>query len=311
MHLFLSPLLPKSGGRLQIQDPFYPSMQVFMEFGYHMIRIGGISSKEDLNPLNEQNKNIDISEESLNQSTFTPETTILHETKKPPLNTNKKNNDLLKKLENRLNGSNFRQINELFYKKTSSEALAIFSKDKTLFQKYHDGFKSQVEKWPINPVEMVIKLLNKRSKDLIVADMGCGEAKITQNVHQKVYSFDLVASNSNVVECDISSTPLNDCTVDIVVFCLSLMGKNIDSFIKEARRIIKMKGKVIIMEVQSRFISINKFVLQVQQFGFEIIYKKKITNFFILFEFKAIKPTKLKSKQMNPIKLKPCLYKKR
>lgn len=43
-----------------------------------------------------------------------------------------------------------------------------------------------------------------RSAELIVADMGCGEAKIAQNVKQKVYSFDLVAQNSSTVACDMS-----------------------------------------------------------------------------------------------------------
>ena len=34
--------------------------------------------------------------------------------------------------------------------------------------------------------------------------MGCGEAKIAQNVEQKVHSFDLVSHNEYVTACDMS-----------------------------------------------------------------------------------------------------------
>ena len=48
------------------------------------------------------------------------------------------------------------------------------------------------------------KFVSYRSGELIVADMGCGEAKIAQSVKQKVHSFDLVAQNSLTVACDMS-----------------------------------------------------------------------------------------------------------
>lgn len=40
---------------------------------------------------------------------------------------------------------------------------------------------------------------------MVVADLGCGEAKIAKTVPHKVYSFDLVAANESVTACDISS----------------------------------------------------------------------------------------------------------
>ena len=43
-----------------------------------------------------------------------------------------------------------------------------------------------------------------RPADLVVADMGCGEAKIAQSVRQKVHSFDLVARNRYITACDMS-----------------------------------------------------------------------------------------------------------
>lgn len=37
----------------------------------------------------------------------------------------------------------------------------------------------------------------------MVADFGCGDAKLSKNVPNKVHSFDLVAANENVTACDM------------------------------------------------------------------------------------------------------------
>ena len=73
--------------------------------------------------------------------------------------------------------------------------------------KYHSGFRSQVETWPTNPLDIMITQLNSpgSSKDWIVADMGCGEARLSASVPQKVHSFDLVAANDRVVACDVKN----------------------------------------------------------------------------------------------------------
>ena len=96
---------------------------------------------------------------------------------------------------------------------------------------------------------------------MVIADFGCGTAKLAQSglmfiinlkmqasfniilylVKSKVHSFDLVAANDLVTPCDMKNVPLTDKSCDIVVFCLSLMGKNITDFICEAHRILKLK----------------------------------------------------------------------
>lgn len=38
----------------------------------------------------------------------------------------------------------------------------------------------------------------------MVADFGCGDAKLARSVPQKVHSFDLVALNDSVTACDMS-----------------------------------------------------------------------------------------------------------
>ena len=68
----------------------------------------------------------------------------------------------------------------------------------------------------------------------------------------KVHSFDLVSPNKFVTACDMSNVPLEDKSVDVCVFCLSLMGTNLADFIREAHRVLKNDGRVKIAEVRSR-----------------------------------------------------------
>lgn len=133
----------------------------------------------------------------------------------------------------------------------------------------------------------------------------------------KVHSFDLAASHPDVVVCDMSKVPLQDATVDVVIFCLSLMNTNFIDAIREAKRILKPKTGVLkIAEVESRFENgPNKFIIAVEEIGF----KKRILNtqykVFTMLEFVTsdlqTKTQVPKSKIVGDGILKPCLYKKR
>ncbi|MEE6527664.1 hypothetical protein FKM82_029211, partial [Ascaphus truei] len=79
-----------------------------------------------------------------------------------------------------------------------------------------------------------------RPPSLVVADFGCGDAQLARSVRNQVHSFDLVALNDQVTACDMAKVPLLDETVDVAVFCLSLMGKNIVEFLQEANRVLKL-----------------------------------------------------------------------
>jgi len=75
---------------------------------------------------------------------------------------------------------------------------------------------------------------------VVVADFGCGDAKLARAFPKvKVHSFDFVAVNQYVTAGDMAHTSLANGSVDIAVFCLSLMGTNLQSFIKEANRVLK------------------------------------------------------------------------
>ena len=50
-----------------------------------------------------------------------------------------------------------RYINQQLYTQTGSEAAQLFKGDKDSFHCYHEGFQNQVEKWPTNPVDIIIQ----------------------------------------------------------------------------------------------------------------------------------------------------------
>ncbi len=156
--------------------------------------------------------------------------------------------------------------------------------------------------------------------------MGCGEAKIMRHFLEKieynklikVHSFDLAVSHPGVVVCDMSKVPLNDSSVDVVIFCLSLMNTNFLDAIREAKRILKPKtGLLRIAEVESRFENgPNAFISAVEEIGFKKRNLNTQYKVFTLFEF-IISETQTKKsgtpklKGSDNIVLKPCLYKKR
>lgn len=79
-----------------------------------------------------------------------------------------------------------------------------------------------------------------RPKNYIIADFGCGEGRLAESVFQKTYSLDLVAANESIIACDMAQTPLTTNSINVVVFCLSLMGTNLKDFFLEANRVLKM-----------------------------------------------------------------------
>ena len=214
----------------------------------------------------------------------------------------------LQEMKRKLSGAKFRLLNQQLYTSSSSSAVSLFKNDPSLYETYHEGFRVQVESWPVNPVDVFIKdISNLKNPKLVIADMGCGDAKIAQSFPESnVYSFDLVAS-SLVTACDIRKTPLSNSSVDICIFCLSLMGTNLPDFLKEAHRILKMNGRLKIAEIESRFEGIEAFVDGILSFGFKKIKVDKSHKVFVLFEF--VKSTEKCGG--NQLILKPCLYKKR
>ncbi|XP_041360343.1 ribosomal RNA-processing protein 8-like [Gigantopelta aegis] len=221
----------------------------------------------------------------------------------------KKDLSLREKMLDRLNSARFRYLSEQMYTQTGSEAKTLFENDKEAFQVYHEGYQAQVNKWPLSPLNVIIKEILKRPTDLVVADFGCGEAVLAQSVPNVVYSFDLVALNEYVTACDMAKVPLSPGSADVAVFCLSLMGTNLTDYLCEASRVLKQGGLLKIAEVASRFGKRSKFVRDVERMGFKLTDKNTENKMFYLFDF--VKTGNVKKDLIPQIELNPCLYKKR
>lgn len=198
-----------------------------------------------------------------------------------------------------------------------------------------------MESWPINPLDNIIQWIRENHGDAVVADMGCGEARLAKSVTNLVHSFDMVSSHNNVMvppygnrkeyvskivevtSCDISHVPLSDESVDIVVFCLSLMGTNLQDFVREAHRILKPTGIVKIVEVRSRFYDnaankhgndagLRRFVSLIESTGFSVHFSESLGDNRMFFELECRKQgvSHLKGK-VKKFSAKPCIYKRR
>lgn len=202
---------------------------------------------------------------------------------------------LQQKMMTKLSGSRFRWINEQLYTTTSEHALDLVKKQPALFDEYHQGFRSQVQGWPENPVDVFVRQFQERTarpvcapgglpghadKKVVIADMGCGEAQFALDVntfvakhnkqnkgkkgpaHKKldvtVHSFDLKKANERITVADIKNVPLPDGSCNIVIFCLALMGTNFLDFIEEAYRLLAPNGELWIAEIKSRFLELTQ-----------------------------------------------------
>lgn len=152
-----------------------------------------------------------------------------------------KNLSLRERMTARLKAAKFRLLNEEMYSSSGGNAQKLFTKDTDAFKSYHEGYRQQVEHWPINPIDLIIKSVKKLPKTHVIADFGCGEAKLAQSVQQTVHSFDLVALNDHVTACNMAHVELESNSVDVSVFCLSLMGTNLQDYFLEANRVL-IKG---------------------------------------------------------------------
>ncbi|OAA59553.1 rRNA processing protein [Niveomyces insectorum RCEF 264] len=96
-----------------------------------------------------------------------------------------------------------------------------------------------------------------------IADVGCGDARlaaalapVASRLRVAVHSYDLHADPANqylTAAADAADLPLADGSVDVVVFCLALMGTNWPAFVEEAYRVLRWKGELWVAEIKSRF----------------------------------------------------------
>ncbi|GAD93881.1 rRNA processing protein Rrp8 [Paecilomyces variotii No. 5] len=217
-----------------------------------------------------------------------------------PPTTTAKLTPLQQAMRQKLLSARFRHLNQTLYTTPSTEALDLFTANPELFEEYHAGFSRQVkESWPSNPVDGYIKAIRTRGAVhpsqkkqqkgsgksngpsplprrpnglCTIADLGCGDAQLARSLtpsakklNLKLLSYDLHVPDPLVTKADISNLPLEDGTVDLTIFCLSLMGTNWVSFVEEAWRVLRSdgKGECWVSEVKSRFGKVTRKKAQI------------------------------------------------
>ena len=161
------------------------------------------------------------------------------------------------------------QMNRHYCVRKSSTLHAELVKDPTFFYEYHTEFRKVKETWGDDIPHRIIanKIKNHGMTDWVVADFGCGDALLAREIPNITYSFDHVAVDDTVIACDISKTPLEDRSVDLAVFSLSLIGVNWKDYLKESFRVTKTDGYIIVAETITRDNHFN-FQDTIQEMGY-------------------------------------------
>jgi hypothetical protein len=147
----------------------------------------------------------------------------------------------------------FTALNRRWSTSRSNTIRARLQEDPSEWFLYHTLYREARESWPEQPFERIADRIRVRP-DWVVGDFGCGECLLGRALpDNRVISLDHVGWDESVIECDMSDTPLDDASLDVVVFSLSLMGTNWTDYLQEAYRTLKPYGHLFIAEPQRRW----------------------------------------------------------
>jgi superfamily II DNA or RNA helicase len=131
-----------------------------------------------------------------------------------------------------------------------------------LWKQYHAISEQNEETFPDDeiPRNVIIATLDriKSNRTRRIVDMGCGKAQISQHFKDDprftFTNYDHIAFDETIVtSCDISKTPIDDNSVDVVILSLAMWGSNCHSYITEAYRILENSGTLYIIEPTKRW----------------------------------------------------------
>ena len=128
-----------------------------------------------------------------------------------------------------------------------------FTENRGEWYTYHDSRDRLRAEWGEDPQDVIAAKINESGAHGIIADMGCGrnelKGKIT-SYYDKWLSFDHVANDETVIEADTTnlSEYVADESLDVVVYCLSIWGRNKKDYFKEANRMLKRGGVMYVAE---------------------------------------------------------------
>ena len=153
---------------------------------------------------------------------------------------------------------------------------------------YHTRMREAEPDWQFIPRSSCVEHLKTNlPPGSNVGDFGAGEAglaKLLAGLHN-VYSFDHIAINDSVTQCDMANTGLEPSVLDAAVFSLSLLGSNIKDYIQEAYRTLKPGGQLIIWHKKAGA-DLEKFVTNLAQLGFAVVQKETRSDFFFVWAIK-------------------------
>ena len=182
----------------------------------------------------------------------------------------------------------FSAMNRTWNQSRSSTTQTRLQQNPEEWAQYHTLYREARKNWSVLPFEEFIRWAQQRS-DYVIGDFGCGEAKVAEALADRhtVHSFDYVAANDDVVACDMTKTPLEDGTLDVALFSLSLMGANFTDYLREAWRVLKLDGQLHIFEATSRFGNREAFVAGLKQLGFSIVEVRDAWKFTYIHALKS------------------------
>lgn len=185
----------------------------------------------------------------------------------------------------------FSTMNRSWNQSNSHEIHKRLQENPEEWEQYHTLYRQARKDWAVIPYEEIIRWCERRS-DYFIGDFGCGEAKLAEALSDRhtVYSFDHIAINQDVVECDIAHIPLDDETLDVAAFSLSLMGRNFTDYLREAYRTLKLDGSLHIIEATSRFRNIADFTKGLKQLGFSVVETRDLWKFTHIHAIKTENP---------------------
>jgi superfamily II DNA or RNA helicase len=179
----------------------------------------------------------------------------------------------------------FSNLNQRWNVSTSYTTGKRLNEDPTEWYHYHTLYREARKDWNEIPYIEIAKQIKRT--DYVIADLGCGENLLKNELPNKVLSFDHVAIDDTVIACDISNIPLEDETIDVVVFSLSLMGTNYGDYLKEAYRILKPMQPIMIAETSNQWKnSENDFKKILLEIGFNNIVMRESDKFIYVTAFK-------------------------
>tara|TARA_Y100000590_G_C15732323_1_gene1017457 strand:- start:234 stop:3980 length:3747 start_codon:yes stop_codon:yes gene_type:complete len=167
------------------------------------------------------------------------------------------------------NLGDFSKMNLRFNQNSSAQNMNWLKANPDEWHKYHKLQEKTFEEKGYQPSDIWIDRIKKMSSRLTIADFGCGKAYVSKTFPGRVLSFDLVANDSSVIECNIKSVKeyVGDGDIDIALFSMSLMGKDWKDFLKEAWRCLPADGHLFISnttkQMNEKFIDLHEFLKEI------------------------------------------------